>query len=82
MIAYIKERFNIIVEDFSGEKFLKNTSIPGIIAHDFQDSVVHFNEGKKLATSWKNAKFVETNGLGHSMHNEYLYRTIVDFINE
>jgi predicted alpha/beta hydrolase family esterase len=82
LIAYIKERFNIIVDDFSGEKFLQNTKFPGIIAHDFQDSVVHFNEGKKLASSWKNAKFIETTGLGHSMHNEYLYKTIVDFINE
>lgn len=81
LIAYIKERFNIIVDDFSGEKFLQDTTLSGIIAHDTHDTVVHFNEGKKLASSWKNAKFIETKGLGHSMHNEYLYKTIVDFIN-
>lgn len=80
LTGYIKERFDIIVEDFSGEKFLQNTAFSGIIAHDFQDTVVHFNEGKKLASSWKNAQFIETKGLGHSMHNEYLYKTIVDFI--
>ena len=82
LTSYIKERFNIIVNDFSGEKFLQNTKLSGIIAHDIQDNVVNFNEGKKLAASWKNAKFIETTGLGHSMHNEYLYKTIVDFINE
>lgn len=82
LTAYIKERFNIIVEDFSGEKFLQNTAFSGIIAHDFQDTVVHFNEGKKLASSWKNAKFIETKGLGHSMHDELLYKTIVNFFNE
>ncbi len=80
LTAYIKERFNIIVEDFSGEKFLQNTAFSGIIAHDFQDTVVHFNEGKKLASSWKNAKFIETKGLGHSLHDADLYKTIVDFI--
>lgn len=80
LIHYIKERFDIIVDDFSGEKFLQNTKLNGIIAHDFQDTVVHFDEAKKLASSWKNAKFIETTGLGHSMHNEYLYKTIVDFI--
>jgi len=81
LIAYTKERFNINIEDFSGEKFLRKTALSGIIAHDFQDTVVHFKEGKKLASSWKNAKFIETTGLGHSMHDENLYKTIIDFIN-
>lgn len=78
--AYIKERFNYTVEEFSAAKFLQNTVLPGIIAHDFHDTVVHFDEGKKLANSWKTAQFIETKGLGHSMHDDHLYKTIVDFI--
>jgi predicted alpha/beta hydrolase family esterase len=80
LIAYTKERFNFTIDEFSGAKFLKNTTIPGIIAHDIEDTVVHFNEGKKLASSWKTAKFIETKGLGHSMHDENLYKTIIDFL--
>ncbi len=77
---YIKKRFNFTPEEFSAAKFLQNTMLPGLIAHDFHDTVVHFDEAKKLANSWKTAQFIETKGLGHSMHDEYLYKTIIDFI--
>lgn len=80
LIAYTKERFDVTIDEFSGAKFLKNTTIPGIIAHDIDDAVVNIEEGKKLASSWKTAKFIETKGLGHSMHDEYLYKTIIDFL--
>ncbi|MEC4003880.1 alpha/beta hydrolase [Flavobacterium sp. SUN052] len=77
---YIKKRFNLTIEDFSASKFLSNATIPGIIAHDIQDNVVLYEEGKKIAKSWTNAQFISTNGLGHSMHDEYLYQSIVSFI--
>lgn len=80
LISYTKQRFDITIYDFSASKFLKDTSIPGIIAHDVDDDVVLFEEGKKIARSWKTAEFISTKGLGHSMHDEYLYQTIVRFI--
>lgn len=80
LIDYTKKRFNIVIEDFSATKFLENTTIPGIIAHDVDDDVVLFEEGKKIANSWKTAEFISTKGLGHSMHDEYLYQSIVRFI--
>lgn len=80
LIDYTKKRFNIVIEDFSATKFLENTTIPGIIAHDIDDDVVLFEEGKKIANSWKTAEFISTKGLGHSMHDIFLYESIVDFI--
>jgi esterase/lipase len=80
LIDYTKQRFNISIENFSATKFLKNTTIPGIIAHDVDDNIVLFEEGKKIAHSWKTAEFISTKGLGHSMHDEYLYQSIVEFI--
>lgn len=77
---YIKNKFDIHIPDFSGAKFLTETSISGIIAHDIDDTVVLFEEGKKIANSWKTAQFIETRGLGHSMHDAELYKTIIDFI--
>lgn len=77
---YIQSRFKIVIEDFSAAKFLEETTISGIIAHDQEDLVVLLNEGYKIDSAWKTAKFIETKGLGHSMHDADLYQTIVDFI--
>jgi predicted alpha/beta hydrolase family esterase len=79
LIDYTKKRFNITIEDFSAAKFLNKTTIQGIVAHDIDDNIVLFEEGKKIAKSWKTAEFISTKGLGHSMHDEYLYQTIVRF---
>ncbi len=79
---YTKERFNLTIDDFSAAKYLQNTNVLGIIAHDKDDNVVLFEEGKKIANSWKTSQFIETNGLGHSMHSDELYEKIVAFITE
>ena len=80
LIDYIKKRFNVTIEDFSASKFLENSTISGIIAHDIDDKIVLYEEGQKIAESWKTAEFITTNGLGHSMHDEYLYQSIFTFI--
>ena len=77
---YTKEKFAIAIEDFSAEKFLKSSSLPGIVAHDHNDTVVAFSEGQKLASSWKNATFIQTQGLGHSLHDDALYQKIISFL--
>lgn len=80
LINYTKKRFNLTIEEFSASKFMKDATISGIIAHDVEDTVVLFEEGKKISNSWKKAEFIETKGLGHSMHDTYLYQTIIDFV--
>ena len=79
---YIKQRFGVNTEDFSAEKFLKNTTISGMIAHDVHDPVVAFSEAKKIASSWQKATFIETKNLGHSMHDDALYENIYAFLFE
>ncbi len=65
---------------FSGKHFASKINTRGLIAHDISDSVVAFEEGKKIASVWKNSVFIETNGLGHSMHDEDLYQKITQFL--
>jgi predicted alpha/beta hydrolase family esterase len=77
---YFIERFKFGFADFSGSIFGKELKIPGLIAHDIEDTVVAFEESKKIAASWINAAFVETRGLGHSMHDYALYRQIIQFL--
>lgn len=77
---YFKERFGIDVDEFSGHRFGREVQIQGIIAHDEDDTVVAYAESKKLAAGWGLASSITTRGLGHSMHDENLYRQIREFL--
>ena len=70
------------MEEFSGRVFGSKIKIKGLIAHDIDDDVVSFEEGKKNASNWKEATFIETKGLGHSMHDDVLYNKIYSFLFE
>lgn len=74
------EKFKFKLDEFSGQIFGKNLNLQGIIAHDIDDNIVAFEEGKKIASSWKNATFIETKGLGHSMHDDELYLKVSNFL--
>lgn len=74
------ESYRFSLDEFSGEIFGKKITLKGIIAHDIDDEIVAFEEGKKNAGSWTNATFIETRGLGHSMHDAVLYQKIADFL--
>ncbi|WP_116797312.1 alpha/beta fold hydrolase [Flavobacterium sp. 103] len=76
------ENFNFKLEDFSGGAFAKHIKIAGIIAHDTTDTVVAFEEGQKIASGWKKGKFITTQDLGHSMHDDDLYQEIYRFLFE
>ncbi|MCG2611189.1 alpha/beta hydrolase [Flavobacterium sp. SM15] len=76
------ERFEIHPSDFSGKKFASTFNLKGLIAHDIDDDVVSFDEGKKIAEAWKSAEFIQTKGLGHSLHDELLYQRISSFLFE
>ncbi|WP_310554489.1 alpha/beta hydrolase [Flavobacterium sp.] len=79
---HIKKRFSINTDEFNSQKFLKNTTITGIIAHDINDNVVAFSEAQKLAATWQKAQFIETKDLGHSMHDDKLYQSIYQYLFE
>lgn len=76
------EKFDIDINDFSGHLFAKQFAHKAFIAHDLHDEIVKIDEGRKYASHWQNATFIETSGLGHSMHDNDLYAKIVNFIKE
>lgn len=77
---YFIENFSIKTAEFSAQIFGTKLQIKGLIAHDTDDNVVAFAEGQKIAGAWKHATFIETKGLGHSMHDEDLYGKVRDFL--
>ncbi len=79
---YYQEKFNINLDDFAGHLFAQNFGQKAMIAHDLDDNVILVEEGRNYAKSWKNATYIETQGLGHSMHDKDLYQKISNFIAE
>ena len=74
------DHFKIKIDEFSGRLFARQITIPGFLAHDRGDEVVSYREGKKIASAWKGVEFVTTRGLGHSMHDDRLYKQICRFL--
>jgi hypothetical protein len=75
--AHYLKHFNLKLEKFSGN-YLQQIQTKGFIAHDTDDTIVLFEEGKKLQVLGKCC--VQTSGLGHSMHSDELYNKIVRFL--
>lgn len=77
---YYLIHFKLKLEDFTGKIFADKLSIKGLIVHDVDDTVVKFDEAKKIASAWKDAVFIETKGLGHSLHDDDLYKKVSTFL--
>jgi predicted alpha/beta hydrolase family esterase len=82
LVNYYKDNFNLSNKEIEGLLFSNETTLKGLIAHDIEDTVVAFAEAKKNANAWKQATFIETKGLGHSMNDEALFEKISSFITE
>lgn len=82
LINHYRTHFKLKIDQFSGQFYAGNLQTKGFIAHDIDDTVVTIAEGKKIAQSWKNAHFIQTKGLGHSMHDANLYQQVVHFLFE
>jgi predicted alpha/beta hydrolase family esterase len=76
------DAFKLKLDLFSGKLFASKIKTKGLIAHDVDDTVVLFEEGKKIAGAWENAIFIETKGLGHSLHDDELYKKVSHFLFE
>ncbi len=74
------KHFNLTLEDFSGQKFASKIKTKGFIAHDTEDTIVLFEEGQKIASGWEDSIFMQTKGLGHSLHGEELYQKVYEFL--
>lgn len=72
--------FKLQLKNFSGKVFASKIKTAGLVAHDRDDKVVLFAEGKKIADHWENALFIETSGLGHSLHSDDLYEQVYQFL--
>lgn len=78
--AHFSAKFKSEIDAFSMANFAKAIKIPALLVHDIEDNVVAFGEGQKIANSWNTAEFIQTKGLGHSLHDDVLYQKIQSFL--
>ena len=76
------KHLNLNLDQFASKEFASKINVKGLLAHDVEDTVVLFDEGEKIATSWKDAQFIATKGLGHKLHDDVLYRKVYSFLFE
>ena len=70
------------LDQISSKEFASKIDVKGLIVHDIEDKIVLFEEGEKIAESWKEVQFIETKGLGHKLHDDDLYRKVYEFLFE
>ncbi len=80
MIAKYTAILNRNLNEFSAATFVQNINVNGLLVHDIEDQIVLFEEAKKIKKHWKNAQFIETQGLGHKLHDADLYQKIYSFL--
>lgn len=70
------------LDSFTGKNFAATINTSGLVVHDRDDRTVLFGEGKKIASLWQGVQFIETSGLGHSLHDDELYAKVYQFLFE
>jgi esterase/lipase len=68
------------LKEFASKQFASKIKVKGLLAHDIDDTVVLFSEGKKIADAWKDVQFEQTKGLGHKLHDADLYEKVSKFL--
>ncbi len=77
---YYVEHFNLHPKDFSGKLFATEIDAETLIVHDVNDETVLLAESEKHSQAFKNSSFITTNNLGHSLHDESLYKKVIEFL--
>ncbi len=80
----LEYNFDAKISDvISADVNAKELSVPALIIHDKNDSEVPWQQGELLAGAWPGARFLQTEGLGHTriLRDRPTIQAVVNFIN-
>lgn len=80
MDNYMKEWIGHHVDEFSSAIFVKDNKKKGLLFHDIEDRQISVEASRKVHKHWEGSHYVETKGLGHSMHQEGVNKQIISFL--
>lgn len=77
---YIHFRYGFRIRDFNSANFAKKLPQNGLLIHDQKDRIIPVHTSRQVHQAWPKSRLMETEGLGHSLHQEAVNRTIADFL--
>ena len=71
-----------VLEEIVHEKLAPQINIPALMFHDTADNVTPVEDSRAIARAWKNARFVETDGLGHrgALQSKEIHEQVLEFL--
>jgi len=75
-----QKKFGYEANYFTLSKLLKEVPYPSLIIHDKNDDIASFAGAQIIAQTMKNARFLPTQKLGHSLQGKAVYNAINDFL--
>ncbi|MDQ3003783.1 MAG: alpha/beta hydrolase [Chloroflexota bacterium] len=71
-----------VLDEIVHEKLAPQIHIPALMFHDTEDNVTPVEDSRAIAQAWKNARFVETEGLGHrgALQSKEIHEQVLAFL--
>lgn len=72
----IEKRFGQHISTYNAADYARDIEVNGVIIHDKGDDVNLFYEAEAIHSNWRNSQLIPTEGFGHSLQDESVYRYI------
>jgi len=71
-----------VLDAIWNEKMTQSIDIPALMFHDTADNVTPVEDSRAIARTWKSARLIETQGLGHrgALQSADVHKQIVEFM--
>jgi pimeloyl-ACP methyl ester carboxylesterase len=71
-----------VLDEIVNDKLVRQIHIPALMFHDRSDNVTPVEDSRAIANAWPEARYIETNGLGHrgALQSEEIHAQVVDFL--
>jgi pimeloyl-ACP methyl ester carboxylesterase len=71
-----------VLEAITNEYLTPHINIPALMFHDSADNVTPVEDSRSIAQVWKQAKFIETEGLGHrgALQSKLIHEQVLNFL--
>ena len=77
----VHKKFGFQIKEFSTAAFARSIDAAGLLIHDELDTIAPYWASEQVHANWKNSTLIKTNGLGHSMHQDQVGESILNFLN-